>query len=772
QKDIVVGTPVANRQRSEVEHLIGFFVNTLALRVNLEDEPSVAQLLARTKACALSAYDHQDLPFDQVVEALKPERSLSHSPIFQAMLVMDNTPELGTMRMPGVSLEEVELPHVTTQFDLSLSLRDNGETLEGDLEYASDLFEAATVERLMRHFAILLEGMAADDQVLVSRLPLLDDAQRRRLLVDFNDTAHPYPDDPLLHQLFEDQVERQPDAEALVCGEQRFSYRQLNARANQLAHFLIGMGVGPDDRVAICVERSPEMIIGLLGILKAGGAYVPLDPAYPAERLTYMLKDSGAVALLTTAPLGAAIPGADVTQVRFDDHAEALARQASDNPDSAPRGLVARHMAYVLYTSGSTGLPKGVMVEHRNVVNLVRHHRQVCAMTAADRVLQLASFGFDNSIAEIFPALSVGAAIVLRPPHLVAPDSSFIAFLREHRITVTDLPTAFWHQWAQEIKLGRALPPEGLRFVAAGGEKAELRHLAAWFAEPALRRSRWLNTYGPTEAAVNSTVIAYDGNTPLPPHEVPIGSPIANARIYILDPHGQPVPIGVAGEIHIGGAGVARGYLNRPELTAEKFVADPFVRKAEARMYKTGDLGRWLADGNIEYLGRIDFQVKIRGFRIELGEIEARLAACAGVREAVVLAREDVPGDKRLVAYVTAHDGCELNAAELRAQLQPVLPDYMVPSAFVTLDKLPLNTNGKLDRKALPAPDGTAYAARAYEAPQGEAEQAVAAIWQELLGVEQVGRQDDFFELGGHSLLAVQLVSRLRQALGVEVALR
>jgi len=448
----------------------------------------------------------------------------------------------------------------------------------------------------------------------------------------------------------------------------------------------------------------------------------------------------------------------------FDLRADA-ARWADEPDTNLPPGATgAAHLAYVLYTSGSTGMPKGVMVEHRNVLNVVMHHNKLCAMDADDRMLQFASFGFDASIAEVFSPLAAGAAIVLRQADMVVPDAAFIDFLERYRITVADLPTAFWHLWASEVGQGRSLPGPFLRLVLAGGEKAEQGQLANWFRPPAMARVCWMNTYGPTETTINATSIAYTRDTAPAAGPLPIGRPIANTRVYLLDTRGQPVPIGVAGEIHIGGAQVTRGYLNRPQLTAERFVHDPFGGDG-GRLYKTGDLGRWREDGSIDYLGRNDFQVKLRGFRIELGEIEARLGACPGVRDTVVLAREDRPGDKRLVAYLTPLEGgAPLDLDLLRSHLGATLPDYMVPAAYVVLAQLPLNANGKVDRRALPPPDDSAYAVRPYEAPLGEVEVALAAIWAELLKIERVGRHDNFFELGGHSLMAVALIDRMRRA--------
>ncbi len=772
QTDLVIGTPVANRQRAEIEPLIGLFVNTLALRVQLQADPTVTQLLSQIKATMLAAQTHQDLPFEQVVETLKPTRSLSHSPIFQVMLSLDNTPD-STLALPGLTLSTLPTPRYTTQFDLSLSLTESGETIGGYLEYASDLFDASTIERHAGHLLTLLDGLLEHDEQRVSQLPLLSQAQRHQLLHEFNNTATDYPQDALIHTLFEAQAAARPDAIALVHEQHTLSYRELNRRANQLAWQLIAQGVSPDDRVAICVERGLDMVVGLLGILKAGGAYVPLDPAYPTERLNYMLGDSAPTALLTQGALQERLQSLDGAAARPVLVLDAIAWNDDvdeGNPDPDQLGLHARHLAYLIYTSGSTGLPKGVMVEHRSVVNLIRSHAEACALTGADRMLQFASFSFDASVAEIFTTLSVGACLVLRPEDVRAPDAAFLRFMQMHRITVADVPTAFWQQWAHSSATAESLAD--LRLVIVGGEKAELPTLVSWFDDHAPANSRWLNVYGPTEATIQATSMCFAVGDRLPAHEIPIGRPVFNAQIHILDPRGQLVPIGVTGEIHIGGVGLARGYLARAELTADRFITYSFDGSADARLYRTGDLGRWLPDGSLEYLGRNDAQVKIRGYRIEPGEIEARLLECVGVHEALVLARQDGPGENRLVAYLRCDAATPATVADLRAQLAMMLPEYMVPSAFVQLDAFPLTVSGKIDRRALPAPDQTAVVSQVYQAPLGALEMTIARVWAELLDIERVGRLDDFFALGGHSLLAVQLASRLRSELGVEVALR
>ncbi|WP_141554390.1 non-ribosomal peptide synthetase, partial [Xenorhabdus kozodoii] len=775
QDDMVIGTPIANRQQPELAPLIGFFANTLALRVQLHNNPTVSELLSQVKKQAINAFAHQDLPFEQLVERLQPPRSLSHSPIFQVMLATNNTPGQRHFALPGLVLDERPLIRDSAYFDLTLTLDETEKGLVGDLEYARDLFDHATIERLVSQLHTLLAAMVADDSQRVAQLPLLTPQQSKQVLVDFNDTALAYPQDKLIHPLFEQQAEAMPEAIALVYHDTQLSYAALNRRANQLAHYLIAFGIRPDDRVALCVERSLDMIIGMLAILKAGAGYVPFDPEYPAERLAYQLADSAPKLLLTQKSLQTRLPPTAVPVWLLDDenHCNVVDQQPSHNPDASQSGLLPHHLAYVIYTSGSTGQPKGVMLEHRNVVNFIHAQQQISQPQPADRILQFATMAFDTSVSDIFPTLAAGATLVLRPAHIRVPNSEFIDFLRQQKITIMDVPTAFWHQWVQEMKAGRTGFSPSLHTVIVGGEKAEYRHWADWQSLPETQSCRWINTYGPTETTVIVTSLRlHAGSSSGIEHNIPIGRPNANSRIYILDPFGQPVPIGVSGEIYIGGAGVARGYLNRPALTAERFVPDPFSKEANARLYQSGDLGRWLPDGNIEYLGRNDFQVKLRGFRIELGEIETQLAACDGVKDVVVIAREEADGDKRLVAYLLPQPEVTLTPSHLRKQLSTHLMEHMIPSAFVILDAFPLTGSGKLDRKALPAPDRAAIASREYAAPQGEIEQKMAEVWQSLLGLEQVGRHDNFFELGGHSLLTVQMATRLRQVFNTEVALQ
>ncbi|CAJ3936805.1 syringomycin synthetase [Burkholderia pseudomallei] len=773
QEEVVIGSPVAGRNRTEVEALIGFFVNTLALRLDLSSEPTVGELLKRTKAQVLSAQAHQDLPFDQVVERVKPPRSTAHPPLFQVMFVWQNMPA-GELTIPGLTIRAVETPLQTAQFELTLSLQEAGDDIVGHLNYASALFDESTVRRYVTYWRRLLEGMTAGaaDQTIVG-LPLLDEAERKQMVYAWNATERDYPIEQCIHQLFEAQVDRKPEAIALTFDGQRLSYAELNARANRLAHYLQARGVGPDRLVALCAERGIEMVVGLLAILKAGGAYVPLDPSHPPERLRRMLDDTNPVAVLVDDI------GADAL-ASFESHVAArsprvhlsrdIAQWRACNPANppTPRERAARRLAYVIYTSGSSGEPKGVMNEHRGVVNRLWWMQQTYALDERDAVLQKTPFSFDVSVWEFFWPLMSGARLVIAKPEGHKDPAYLSELIDRERVTTLHFVPSMLQAFLEDE--GAARGCGSVKRVMCSGEALPPSLVKRFYR--CLPDARLHNLYGPTEAAVDVTAWACDAEEG--GASVPIGRPIANTRIYVLDEYGQPVPRGVAGELYIGGVQVARGYLNRPELTRERFVDDPFV--AGGRLYKTGDLVRWRTDGSLEYLGRNDFQVKIRGFRIELGEIEAQLAKVAGVREAVVLAREAAPdtkrhaasnensasnsGEKRLVAYYTG----DADATALRAQAAQHLPSYMVPSAYVRLDAWPLTPNGKLDRHALPAPADDAYARAEYEAPQGAKEEALAAIWKDLLPVERISRHDNFFELGGHSLLAITLIEHMRRA--------
>ncbi|MBD2816409.1 amino acid adenylation domain-containing protein, partial [Xenorhabdus sp. Flor] len=673
QDDIVIGTPVANRSLPELEGLIGFFVNTLALRVTPGSATSgksatITDLLTQVRERSLAAYAHQDLPFEQVVEALQPERSLSYSPIFQVMLALDNTPPQ-KLTLPDLQITRLEQQRNAAHFDLMLSLTETDAGLTGDLEYATDLFDSATVERIAGYLRQVLAAMVADATQPIATVSMLSGSERQKLLADFNATQADFPQDALIHQLIETQVVRTPGAMAVICGEQSLSYEELNSRANRLAHHLIALGVQPDDRVAICVERNLEMVVGLLAILKAGGAYVPLDPAYPAERLTYMLADAAPVALLTQTMLVDKLDSA-IPTVLLDKQQPYIEAQPARNPDTQTLGLTSHHLAYVIYTSGSTGQPKGVAITHRNTVNFLTWAQRTFSPEELAHTLLATSLNFDLAVYECFAPLISGGTV-----HLVSNVLSLVT---------TDLPVSLINTVPSAITQlieVNALPVT-IQTVNLAGEALKPHVVEHLFARSSVQNV--CNLYGPSETTTYSTWTRMNRATGFVSH---IGRPIANTQIYLLDPYGQPVPLGVTGEIHIAGAGVARGYLNRPELTAERFLPDPFSAGPDARMYKTGDLGRWLPDGNLEYLGRSDFQVKLRGFRIELGEIETRLMQCHGVREAVVLAREyisheenishkDIAMQKRLVAYILPQADIKLAPAELHQQLAQYLAGY------------------------------------------------------------------------------------------------
>ncbi|MGG4575943.1 amino acid adenylation domain-containing protein [Serratia marcescens] len=750
QQELVIGTPEANRGRLETESLVGFFVSTLALRIDLRDDPDLPTLIARIRHTVLTAQENRDLPFEQVVELVNPPRHLGYTPLFQVMLAWQD----GSVRdipLPGLQAELAGLEYSAAKFDLTLDLADTGEGISGTLNFATALFDRATVERYGVYLVQALRAMTLNSPRSVSHIDLLPLAEREHLLHGWNRTERDYPLDQTLAALFEQQVRRTPDATALVSGAESLSYAQLNARANRLAHALIARGVGPDSRVAVCAERGLNMVTALFGILKAGGAYVPLDPAYPGERLQYILQDADPVLLLADAAGRAALGEPATPQLALE--AALPETLSAENP--APRAQ-ASHLAYVIYTSGSTGKPKGAMNEHRGVVNRLVWMQEAYGLTAADTVLQKTPFGFDVSVWEFFWPLMVGARLVMAKPEGHKDPDYLSRAIEQYGVTtlhfVPSMLQSFLADGQAATRCGQVVR------VMCSGEALPAALVAEFYRR--LPQAELHNLYGPTEAAVDVT--AWYCSREADRVSVPIGRPIANTRIYLLDERGQPVPLGAVGELYIGGVQVARGYLNRPELTAERFLSDPFA--PGGRMYRTGDVARYLANGDIEYLGRNDQQVKIRGFRIECGEIEAALATHPAVREAVVDARA-VGDDKRLVAWVVpaADVAEETLAGALRQHVSAALPDYMVPSAWVVVAALPLSPNGKLDRRALPEPQG-AQSQAAYEAPQGEHETLLAAIWRELLNVERVGRHDNFFELGGHSLLAVKLMAQLRRA--------
>ncbi|MBE8997966.1 amino acid adenylation domain-containing protein [Nostoc sp. LEGE 12447] len=742
QDDICIGSPIANRNRREIEPLIGFFVNTLVLRNQIKGNPSFNEFLSQVRQVATSAYTHQDVPFEQVVEALQPERSLSYNPLFQVVFVLENF-LLDTLELPDVTLTPQFVERGTSQFDLTLAVWETKAGLIGSWEYNSDLFEADTIARMTSHFQTLLAAIIANPNQSIGELPMLSQPERHQLLVEWNDTYTPYPHSKCIHELFEEQVEKTPDAIAVVYENESLTYQQLNLRANQLAHYLQTLGVKPEVLVGICIERSPLMLVGLLGILKAGGAYVPLDPAYPQERLAFMLADAQVSVLLTQESLVTTLPPHQARVVCLDS------ATFSTIAENLPHTVTTDNLAYVIYTSGSTGRPKGVQIEHRGLLNLVFWHQQAFAVSSFDRVTQVAGVAFDACGWEIWPYLMAGASIHFPDDETRLYPEQMRDWLLSKAITISFLPTPM----AEKVLSLNWPANAALRTLLTGGDQL---HQYPSTSHP----FEVVNNYGPTE----NTVVATSGTVPkrqqayLPPA---IGRAIANTQVYILDSLLQPVPIGVTGELYIGGESLARGYLHRPDLTAERFIRNPFA--PEGRLYRTGDLVCYQADGNIEFLGRIDHQVKIRGFRIELSEIEATLTQHPQVRDAVAIAREDIPGVKSLAAYIIP-ELTQPTSNELRLFLKSKLPNYMVPASFTFLEVLPITPNGKVDRRALPVPEFDSDEFTSFVSPHTHTQEVLAKIWRDVLVLKQVGIHDNFFELGGDSIISMQIIAKANQA--------
>jgi amino acid adenylation domain-containing protein len=742
---IAVGSATANRNRPEVDRVIGFFANNVVMLGDLSRDPTVREMLGRVKDTALKAYAHQNMPFDVLVDAVSSRRELDHSPLFQVMFVLHSL-MMDRIDLAGLNCKLVELDIKSARFDLSVDVFDVAQGLRVYFEYNTDLFNTESIDRMMDHFQMVLEGFVADPGARIRQLPLLRSEERVQLTRDWNRTETEYPRDATVHGLFEAQARRTPQAEAVRFGDASLTYEQLDRRANRLANRLQALDVRPESLVGVCVERSLDMVVALLGVLKAGAAYVPLDPAFPKDRLEFMIRDASLKTVVTQSNLMGLLDS-DVCALCVDTQLD----NASDERPQDAVATSADSIAYVIYTSGSTGQPKGVQLEHRSVVNFLSSMHRQPGIDSKDIVLSVTTLSFDIAGLEIFGPLTAGGSVVIADRATALDGQRLMALIDESDATVMQATPATWR----------------LLFEAGWEGKSDLKILCGGEALPRDLADRLLDTadelwnmYGPTETTIWST-IARVTRDDRPPH---IGRPIANTRVYILDPERQPTPVGVPGEIYIGGDGVARGYLGRPELTQERFVPDPFDARTVARMYRTGDLGRWRPDGTIECLGRVDQQVKIRGYRIEPGEIEVQLAKHPEVTQAAVVARPDASGEQRLIAYVVGGSGTDFEPASLRRFLGASVPDYMIPSVFVTLPALPLTPNGKIDRKALPAPEGRALSATAtYASPQNEAESSVAAIWQEVLRVERVGRHDNFFDLGGHSLLVVQVQTRMQK---------
>ena len=756
EEDFCVGSPIANRNRDEIEGLIGFFVNTLVLRSKIEDGQSFSGLLKVIKDTTLDAYDHQDTPFEKLVEVLTLDRNMSYSPLFQVMMVLQNTPN-ENIDLGDVKIAPFEIDSETAKFDLTLNLEESGNILNGDFEYNTDLFKPDTISRIIKYYLRILETISANREVKIEDIELIDEEEKHKLLVEWNDTKVDYPRDKCIHQLFEEQVTKTPDNIAVVFEDKQLTYAELNKKSNQLANYLRKHGVKTQEIVALMPNRSFEMIIAILAVMKAGGAYVPIDPEYPASRIEFMLKDTGAKLLLTQKYIGENIQY-DIEKINLDD--EKIYEGKSDNPENINES---HDLLYVMYTSGSTGAPKGVLVEHINAVRLIKNTTFI-NINETDRILQTGNIVFDATTFEFWGALLNGAGLCLIKDKEILEAKTLGEMIKKYNVTILWLTSPLFTQISEEDD--RIF--SGIKYLLVGGDILSPPHINK--VRTRHKGIRILNGYGPTENTTFSTIHEIDREYE---NKIPLGRPISNSTAYILDKKGNPQPIGVLGELCVGGDGVARGYLNRPELTAEKFIPDPFIGITGARLYKTGDLARWMDDGTIEFFGRIDTQVKIRGFRIECGEIEAVLIQNENIKDAVVMAHKEKDAENKLVAYIVfKNSDNSLTTTDLRKILTNKLPDYMVPSYFVQLDKIPLTPNGKIDRKALPEHDKSLRGNNEYVAPGNETEDKLVNIWQEILKVERIGIYDNFFELGGHSLLATQVISRIREKFNAEIPVR
>ncbi len=767
QEDIAVGTPIANRNSTEIEGLIGFFVNMLVLQTTLSDNLSFRELLKRVREATLSAYDHQDLPFEKLVEVLQPERDLSRTPLFQVVFGLQ-TASMGVWKPSGLAVEFWDMDAQTAKFDLVLFMVDTGDGLLGLWEYNTDLFDATTIQRMSEHFQTLLYGIVSNPDERVRDMPILTERERYQLLVEWNKTRRDGLQDQCIHHLFEARVEQTPDAVAVVFGDQHLTYSDLNRRANQLAHYLQKLGVGPEVPVGICVERSLEMVVGLFAILKAGGAYVPLDPTYPKERLIFMLQDAATPVLLTQSWLLEGLPAPVSYMIFLDKDWKSIEQESESKPVSK---VEADNLAYIIFTSGSTGIPKGVVVRHRSVVNLIDWVNTTFQIGPSDRVLFVTSFCFDLSVYDIFGLLAAGGSI--RVPHEsdLRNSERLLYLLCNGAITLWDSAPAVLQQLVPFFSLVKSDQiVDHLRLVFLSGDWIPVKLPDA--VRTTFSSAQVISLGGATEATIWSNYYAI-GKVESSWLSIPYGKPIQNAQYYVLDSDLNPCPIGIPGNLHIGGDCLAWGYANRPDLTAEKFIPDPFSNRVGGRLYKTGDRARYLADGNLEFLGRIDQQVKIRGFRVELQEIETVLSQHPKLQTIAVLAQADRLGDKRLVAYIVPTEGQEPTASELRRFVREKLPEYMVPSSFVKLKALPLTQNGKIDRLSLPPPQGLRQDLEVeFIGPRNQIEHTITRIWEEVLQVDRVGVNDNFFELGGHSLLVTQLALRLRERLKIDLPLR
>jgi amino acid adenylation domain-containing protein len=758
QEDICVGTPIAGRQQQELEGLIGFFVNTLAMRSQVDQDASFTALLQQVKTTTMEGYANQEIPFEKVVEAVVKDRDLSRNPLFQVMFILRNTPDVPELRLGDIALSRTGYEHSTSLFDFSLFITETENGLHGAIEYSTDLYTRATIERMAGHFTRLLGAIVARPEEKTGQLALLTAQEEQTLLSTFNATAVPYPGDKSVADLFEEQAQKTPLAKAIVFEGEELSYQELDKRSNQLAHYLRGKGVREGMLVPICIERSIGMVVGVLGILKAGAAYVPVDPEFPSDRIAYMLADSAA-GLVVTSSQSRSKPGqaAGVELVELDTSWPCISTQSTGKVDKM---LQPDHLVYVMYTSGSTGKPKGVRMGGRGMVNLLSW-QQKQFVNKNRHVLQFASLTFDVSFQEIFSTLCFGSTLYLINEQRRKDMSAMLQDIRAYSITHLFVPYIVLKSLVEHISTlpGDVVMPQ--QIIVAGEQLKLTEDIRELIKQKGVTL---VNQYGPTEAHVVSSYTIDPSSSPALP---PIGKPIDNTQLYVTNPAGGLCPVGVAGELCIGGVQVAQGYLSREALTAEKFIEDRFSKREGARLYRTGDVARWLQDGNLEYLGRIDEQVKVRGYRIELGEIESAVQQSGLVSQGVVMAPNDSNGHKRLVGYIVAAEKFDKQA--LTSYLHTQLPDYMVPSIWVEMQSLPITPNGKIDKRALPDPDVNELSSHSYVAPRTETEKKLAEIWQQLLGVEKVGIHDNFFELGGHSLMVMRVVAYVERELSISI---